>query len=57
MTSFMCFELLPRTETSWTYVDAVTDLTIRIRTFNANGMRQVAQAAIALYVEARFVHD
>lgn len=53
----MCFKLLPCAKASRADVDPVTHLTFRIRTFNTNGVGQVAHAIITLYIEARLVDN
>ena len=44
MTSLVSSELLSSTETRWTKVDAFALQAKRIRTFDANSMRQIARA-------------
>lgn len=57
MSPLVCLKFLSSTKTSWADIDPVTNLAFGIRTFNAYGVGQVAYAAIALYVEARLIHD
>ena len=42
----MSFEFLASTEASWTYVDAISHFTRGIRTFDANGVGQIAHARV-----------
>ena len=44
MTSLVSSELLTSTETRWTKVDALALQANGIRTFDADGMRQIARA-------------
>ena len=57
MSAFVICKLLSAAKTRGTDVDAVACLADGVCTFYADGMREVAGAAIALYLEAWLAHS
>lgn len=53
----MCPKLFARTKTSWTNVHAVAGLADWVRALDANRVREVARAAVALDLHAGLVHS
>ena len=57
MTSLMHLKLLPRAKARRTDVDAVARLAHQVRTFDPDGVGEVAVAAVAVYLETRLIYS
>lgn len=53
----MLFELLPRAQASRTYIHISRLLAYRVGTFDADGVGEVAHAAVAFYLQSRLVYS